>query len=367
VWYKIRGQVKGAGIINAMIRILPMVKNISLSIISLIIVLLASELFVRIQIIYTDKPVLGDSVILDDDLGWRTAENYRYEGWVKDASGDKYWVSSTTNEYGFRQYGNMNSNHIKVMIIGDSFTHAVDVSDGKTYYSIISDTLPLEVFAYGCMGFSTLQEYMIMNRYLETIEPDIIIIQFSSNDFIDNSYELDRQSIASLHATSRPYLIDENQILKLNPRSYPFIWETARQYSRLAYRLLLFFIRTRELLGLNSPSVESEIAANGADHSGFKKSMLTTDKVVSFMRKRDLKGKIFAFCADNKQPYYESLRKICKDNNISFIDGVPQVIRKAEEKGLQTRTYDRIHWNEIGHKICAEVIIDHLSQHIHGR
>jgi len=58
------------------------------------------------------------------------------------------------------------------------------VSDEDTYYAIIKRKLDAEVFAYGAGGFGTLQEYMILDRYVDMIHPSLILWQFCLNDFI---------------------------------------------------------------------------------------------------------------------------------------------------------------------------------------
>ena len=45
-----------------------------------------------------------------------------------------------------------------------------------------------QVFSYGCGGYGSLQEYMILDKYFDIIDPDIIIIQTSSNDISDNYF-----------------------------------------------------------------------------------------------------------------------------------------------------------------------------------
>jgi hypothetical protein len=338
-----------------------MIKNLFLALIALVSSLLLAEVAMRVMIHFADKPILGYFNILDDKLGWRTTENYKYERWLKDRSGHKYWVKATTNEFGFRLFGNINTNRKKVMFIGDSFTHAMEVSDDKTYFSIISKVLPLEIFAYGSLGYGNLQEYMIVDKYIDFINPDILVIQLTCNDIVDNSYELDGQSDRYLHATSRPYLTEDGQLIKLNPRSNPFLWETAREYSVVLYRLLVAIQRTKEIMGLSGVTIEDEIVTEGPDHPGFKRASLITNKLFAMIKKRSAQRKIFAFIVDDVPPFYGKLKEICRMNNIEIIEGITDTLSKAENVGLETKAYDD-HWNELGHKIVADVIIEHIRR-----
>jgi len=71
---------------------------------------------------------------------------------------------------------------------------------------------------------------------------------------------------------------------------------------------------------------------------------------------------IFAFCSDNLEPFYEEFINISKKNNIKFIGGIPQSINEAEKNGICVRTADKGHWNEEGHRIVAEKIIEYLRK-----
>jgi hypothetical protein len=125
---------------------------------------------------------------------------------------------------------------------------------------------------------------------------------------------------------------------------------------------LIAVLRAKELLGLSAASVEEEIGRGGAAHAGFKHAATITKNLLSMIRKNNAQRRIFAFCAEDNPPYYEKFKEICKESGIEFIDGVPQAIRWASSEGRQTRASDGIHWNEGGHRICAEVIVKFMRQ-----
>lgn len=100
------------------------------------------------------------SVGCDQTLGWKTPANQWQDFTSKDFAGVKHAVHYSTRPHGFRLYGDAKSRNPKIMIAGDSFTHAVDVSDDQTYYAKLkrnlSDRIPVEIFAYGTNGYGTL-------------------------------------------------------------------------------------------------------------------------------------------------------------------------------------------------------------------
>ena len=131
-----------------------------------------------------------------------------------DAGGNRYLIEYKTNKDGFRLFGNLKNNKKrKVMFVGDSFTHAVQVSNNKTYYGILGDALPIEVFAYGGGGYGTLQEFMIINKWLDVVKPDMVILQYCSNDFINNHFELELRSNRNNNGMRRPYLTNRDKIV----------------------------------------------------------------------------------------------------------------------------------------------------------
>ena len=103
---------------------------ILLSILSIILSLLAGEIFVRLF-----KAPLYPR---DSELGWIFPH--------KELKG--------TGKY-------------KILVIGDSFTQARGLREGKAYYDYL---LPLaaELKVYGIGAYGSFQEYLLLNRVLQT-------------------------------------------------------------------------------------------------------------------------------------------------------------------------------------------------------
>jgi hypothetical protein len=120
--------------------------------------------------------------IVDPELGWRPKEGYRYDGTRRNSDGTKYNARITQDANGFRMFGDLNSGKPRVLVIGDSDTQAIEVSDDNTYYAILKQRLDIEVFAYGARGYGTLQELMILEKYYDVIKPDLVLWQYSIDD-----------------------------------------------------------------------------------------------------------------------------------------------------------------------------------------
>jgi hypothetical protein len=72
-------------------------------------------------------------ITLDDHLGWRATENVRVKTTMKNADGSEYPVVLSQDEHGFRLAGAAAGRRLaRVLVVGDSFTHAREVSDDRT-------------------------------------------------------------------------------------------------------------------------------------------------------------------------------------------------------------------------------------------
>jgi hypothetical protein len=302
-------------------------------------------------------------ITLDDTLGWRATENYRFDGFQKDAGGARYPVHIAQNEYGFRMFGHVRSKRPKILVMGDSFTHAANVSDDKTYYAYIRDSLSVEVFTYGGSGYGTLQEFLVLDRYLDLIEPDLILWQYCSNDFINNSAELEIESKWNNNGLVRPYWVS-GQIVYVLPKKYSErIRSFALEYSRLLY--FIFSRVDRALAHLPLESIETQIEAEGAGHPGFARSVLVTDDLMSKVRARAGQIPVVAFAVnfgDGHAVYTEAFSQVSSHYGILFFGDVEVAIRAAEDKGIVVRAADSAHWNETGHQIVGEVLAHYLNQ-----
>src|SRR5262245_33273184 len=124
-----------------------------------------------ISIVDGQPTYVGDlsPITLDSELGWRATENYRSKGLKYSSDGSSYLATASQDERGFLMFGNLSSAKPRVFVIGDSFTQATAASDQQTYYAVLQRLLDVEVFAYGSGGYGNLQEFMILERYLDLI------------------------------------------------------------------------------------------------------------------------------------------------------------------------------------------------------
>ncbi|MFA6223181.1 MAG: SGNH/GDSL hydrolase family protein [Desulfomonilaceae bacterium] len=246
--------------------------------------------------------------------------------------------------------------HQRILFIGDSFTAANDVSDSKTYYSLVGDAIGTTIFAYGCGGYGSLQEYMILDEYLDAISPDVVVWQFCYNDFFDNSWPMARERGNEMR---RPFLSEDGKIFYAGSNNDSSLRHFLSKYMLLTRRLFEKAYEIESYIGMRF-NFEQNINEIGLRHEGFRQSVQTTRKIMSMVRNRIPKARIVAFSVDNTQPYLDQFQEIAKEQQIEFIDGIGSAIQNAEDRGITVRSSDKFHWNETGNSICANLIVCYL-------
>jgi hypothetical protein len=297
------------------------------------------------------------AIQLDAELGWRATENYEESLTGITKGGIPYSVHRSQGRHGFRHFGDVHSTKPKLLVIGDSFTQASSVSDAKTYAALVGKLAGMEVFAYGAGGYGTLQEYLILDRYFDEIKPDLILWQFCINDFINNDNELERSSTLNNNGLTRPYLV-EGVIARLSPKPVgQQVREWINHHSRFLYFVVSRIDRLRAITA--TASVEYDIEAQGLRHAGFRRAVEVTEKLMGRVRARVGDTPIVAFSCDNIDPYDAAFAAISVRHRIEYWSDVPRVIQEAVRKEEDVQTPDD-HWNELGHKLVAEIITEHM-------
>src|SRR6185503_18661884 len=127
----------------------------------------------------------------DAVLGWRPLENVRATGFSTNKDGTQTPFQASYDARGFRAWGNLSSGRPRILAVGDSFTWAEGISDDRTWFATLGRAADVEMFGYGAGGWGTLQEALAIERHIGTVRPDLVVLQMTSNDFIDNSCDLE--------------------------------------------------------------------------------------------------------------------------------------------------------------------------------
>lgn len=153
-------------------------------------------------------------------------ERDKYTGWKGNPGKEGYYIKGRTaqyvkiNSHGFRDKERTyekGKDVFRIVVLGDSYTEALQVPLEKTFPYILEKRLNLgdskrfEVINLGISGFGTAQEYLTLNYYGLKYHPDFVILAFFiGNDVRNNSIVLETEK-------NRPFFIINNGNLEELP------------------------------------------------------------------------------------------------------------------------------------------------------
>lgn len=299
---------------------------------------------------------------LDAELGWRSRPGVEAHYVPRDAAnrslveiyGD---VRYTTDERGFRAFGDPGTSRFKIFAIGDSFTQAKQVSDGGPYYEQLGRLRPdlFEIFAYGAGGYGSLQELMVMEAFVEEIAPDLILWQFSFNDLFNNDFLLESGSRERNNHMRRPYW-EHGEVVYRHPDGGWAPW-TRRSYLARRLRIYVDGIRRR-----TSGTFEQDLAL---EDPPFERALATTAALLQRAVDRAAPTPIVAFQASPLDRFGfedKAFGRLCATvQELECVLDMLDVMRAARQSGREIDAGSRDgHWTREGHALAAERLLQHL-------
>lgn len=283
------------------------------------------------------------SAEFDKKLGWKIKANHQFQDSMKTLDGETYLINYKTSKFGFREYGKVKTDKKKILFVGDSFTQSAEVSNDKTFYRHLRDSLDVEIFVFGVGMYGTYQEYLGVDQYIDSIQPDLIVWQFCDNDFIDNYRPLAMECVYKTNLT-RPYLINGKTKYQISLT----LMDQLRRKSNLAYAISTIFKTEPETY-----DGELRINEEGKEYLKYNEAINTTDAILKLVRKRIPEEiPILGFNATAHEPQNTHLAEVCKKNDIMF----SHHFRKGlDSSGNYSKLLveDQTHWSEWGHEVVA--------------
>jgi hypothetical protein len=243
---------------------------------------------------------------LDPELGWTLKPNFMRNLTQSSLDGKSYSVSFSTNENGLRTHGDLSGAKTKILVLGDSHTAENYVSNNAMWYSVMVDRLNATqdllgkeyfVWAGGGGGWGSYQELLLLKRLLRQVRPDIFILQFCENDFVNNHKEWESISIVRSQKYRRPYL-DSNGTPSFSDEWKSPLWRNPVLGGSRTFNFIdiLTQIGQSKYYGGFGPALDKEVLARYK-----KESIAITQKIISQMRAE--LGSIPAFmvsCSSNE-------------------------------------------------------------------
>ena len=355
IWiYDISALIIGSIIIYQRGKIKITLKNILIVFSQIIVsfILLEGSLRLYYTIVHYFNPV---KMTFSEQIGWQTDPFIS----ITEHS-DRYGtIKFSTQKYGFKIFGDVDTQKTKIFVIGDSFTMgAIDGGD-KTYYDyLLKNNSNIEIFAYGAGGYGSLQEYMILDKYIDEINPDIILWQFCDNDFINNDHELESRSILNGALDPRPYYVND-KIKVMKPwRRHGIIYD----FLHRLYFVQLASLEIRILEKDNLVTIEKELTQ---EHPLYLNSVHTTEKIMKLCKNRIGDKPLITFNAKMYDEFpgwwSDAFEKIAMKNNFIFLSQITDSLTAARDSGIKIDgTPKNEHWNSTGHAIVGKLLLNYL-------
>ena len=223
------------------------------------------------------------------------------------------------------------------------------------YHAILSQRLGVQVFAYAGAGYGTLQEYLAVDRYLDSVRPDLVVLQTSFNDLINNSWALEVRSHHNNNFAFRPYLEDNHIVYRFPSRAYPPI---LLAHSRLSYLLAC----QGALVGaMMSSKGILNTAERDTTSKWFRQSALVTEQIIDMLKTRLGSVPLVAFAADGPDSYWS---EILQRQHVPYFVDVPSAVLAEEHRLGASIRPDGAHWDARGHRVAGEVLARWLSDYL---
>jgi hypothetical protein len=297
--------------------------------------------------------------------GWDLAPNSDGQRIVEDTRGNHRTVTERYFEHGFKRWGELGREGRAVLIIGDSFTHMPWVSNGEEWYAYLErDFEEWEFFVFGSAGYGSLQQFLVLDEFFDTINPDVILWQFCTNDYGDNLYALDREEFPLNNYAFRPYLEGDEIVYRL-----PLPLTSVREVSVFADRVLAIYDRHRqEWVGSDRDRFVQDRTREREAWPDEKKrhreallreALEVTSRIMTKVRRRVSETPVYLFnpCA----PISDEDRKVCAVARYECIEGVYEHVLEMERAGKELAIVNDGHWNREGNQIVGEWLASYFK------
>jgi len=295
-------------------------------------------------------------------------------------------------------------NTTRVAVVGDSFVEALRVVNKDRFVekaqAIMNNSgLPSEWYAFGCSGFGTAQEYLLIRNRVLDYNPDIVVLLFVVNDVYDSS-----PYITQIPRYVPAFTIMGNGRLQPLPTEALDLpaWRTVLTYSALV-RYTLFhaglinkFVAAghggempREQFGPHRP-VENSSQSDLIERQT-KSWRLMETLLVAINEECQRRNARFAVVWEGNRPaieaawqskalepipaskdpeclgvrrYYmgEKIEPLCRQHKIPYLDLTLTMTAKVTQERRRYDFPNDPHWNALGNAAAAEAIAPWVQQ-----
>ena len=303
-------------------------KKIIYVLIIFIFVFCCIELFCRIfkiGQIYTDER--NSLYEYNEVLGWFPIVNKKTISSIS-TNEIKYF----NNSLGFRdiEHNYNEKDKKRIMFLGDSFCFGYRVKQDKIFVELLREKLKYcEIFNCGVSGYSTDQEFLLLQEYFDIIKPDIVfLLVCMENDIQESQYNM-------VYEYYKPYFTQDNNVFTLKGIPVPKTW--------LYYKNNFFIKRSNFICFLLKTYILIKNPVIFTNNTRTIFNIMSAMK--NFLKNNDC-DLIIGLTKNNK-----AVERGFSDNNIKYI--------VLENSNI---IENDMHWNEKGHKFVSDKIYEFFKQ-----
>jgi lysophospholipase L1-like esterase len=249
----------------------------------------------------------------------------------------------------------------RLLVVGDSFTYAAGVPPDRPYHQAVARKLGIAVYAIGGGGWGTLQEYLLLDRRIDALRPDLVVLQVSSNDLFNNDWEMEARTAVATNLLVRPFFVGERVVYRY-PGRLGLLQPFLTAHSRLAYSVSTAWQQRTAALAYQGrvPDSLPQAVAHGLEYPPLRRSVATTSDLVHRLRRRAAPAPLVAFQVDRSGIFSTLLQEIFAREGIPFFDALPDAVEREEQRGRRLRLDDGAHWNADGHEVAGRALAEWL-------
>ena len=329
-----------------------LVRILAINLLVLLCLVVLAETSVRIlKAIFKED---NTAIAYDEDLGWSLRDDIVAFDKLNHC-GEAVHTEPPLSKY-LKFHSSKPDPKFRLLIIGDSFTHAHEVTHGAAYFNVFSDlNEDIDVYVAGVGGFGTAQQRLLLDKVFDDIKPDFIVWQLSSNDIANNIYELDNSSFYNNQRPRMYFDLETGGYFMKNPGFW--LYDISSAYRSVFWRL--FIIDRKYDLGLLD-FFNSLIALDKDESRSARRDGLRILKHLIQDARETYGVPIFAFSVGLNHD--EEFRQAFEDSEIIYF------AKFAEDPRFVPGTTDCYpldnHWNRLGNAVAGQKLTELLRAHI---
>jgi len=236
----------------------------------------------------------------------------------------------------------------RIVILGDSQTESYTVSDDETYARLLeaelAEQFPVQVISLGVGGFSTDQELLSYLQYGAQYEPDLVLLQFSTNDVEYNALPRYRRGL-------KPYFKRYGEVLMLEGVPVPNLRNTGLLRPEL---LRWSAIALQVESSLRQLAIQRDVTRVVDIDEAWKVTELLIRDLAAIVRADGAAFCVFNATVDKREPDAR-LRGILERLGVPYVDTLA-----AYDGDFAGHRYGG-HWNQKGSRKIAAHLAPSLS------